>query len=125
MTSTILDLSAAELDFVRQRNDTAPWDLTIRDKRTKKAINVTGFVFLLTCDTRPDPPTGDDSTRVFQITATIVDGPNGLIRFELDATQANQDPTVKRYHDIQQTDTGGSERTIAKGRFTFEPDITH
>ena len=81
----------------------------------------TGFVFLLTVNPSDDP--ADDTGALFQLTGTITDGPNGLVTFQPTVGDTDQLPDVYNY-DVQMVSVATGTRTILKGAFTIDPDIT-
>ena len=111
--------SPDDLDLERVRGDDFPFTLII--KVGGVALNITSFTFLLTVDTRRDPP--DTTTQVFQATGVITDGPNGKVTFSLTAPQAATLAGVY-YWDLQGTDGAAKKRTYAKGKYTVIQDIT-
>ena len=110
----------AVLNLDRTRGDTFPHQISIKDT-AGVAVNITGFTFLQTVDPSEEPTVAGDN--LFQLTGVIDDGPNGLVSFAPDVTEANQTP-AEYYHDIQMIDAGSAIRTIAKGKYTFLQDIT-
>lgn len=83
-------------------------------------LPITGYTFTLTVNASDDPD--DDTGALFQIAGTIVDGPNGRVDFQPSTGDLTQTPDVYNY-DVQMVG-GGSTRTILKGAFTIDPDIT-
>lgn len=84
------------------------------------ALNVAGYTFTLTVNASDDP--ADDTGALFQISGTVVDGPAGRVDFQPSTINLTQTPDVYNY-DVQMVG-GGSTRTILKGSFTIDPDIT-
>lgn len=117
----LLDICPVEINICISRGDTTPWTFTIKTGSPAAAINITGFSFLLTVDPS-DEPSGSGNN-LFQLLGTITDAPNGVVEFEMSAVQADQTPNTY-FHDLQETDAAGKLRTIAKGKFIFEQDIT-
>ncbi len=117
----ILNLCATAVDLCFQRGDTEPWTFTIVNKTTAVAIDITGFSFLLTVDPSDEPV--DAVNNLFQLTGTVTDGPGGVVQFAMSAANADQTPQ-EYFFDLQQTDAGGAIRTIAKGVYEFQQDIT-
>lgn len=109
------------LNFSRTKGDTYAIVLNVKDS-AGAAIDVTGYTFLLSVDPSPDP--SDDTTREFQLTGTIVDGPNGQISFAPNTSQANQLEPGTYFYDIEQVDGSSAVRTIAKGQYIILPQIT-
>ena len=120
MTNADLDLCPGELSICRSRGDTFPWTFTVKDA-AGAPVDITGFSFLLTVDPVPDPTTNVNN--LFQLSGTITNAPGGVVQFSLSTLQANQNPN-DYFYDVQMTDGAGKIRTIARGTFTFEQDIT-
>ena len=119
--ATLLNICPEAIDLCISRGDTTPWTFTIKTGSPAVAVNITGFSFLLTVDPSSEP-TGSGSN-LFQLTGTITDAANGIMSFELTATQADQTPDVY-FYDLQQTDGASKLRTVVKGEFEFKQDIT-
>ncbi len=117
-----LNLCPKDITICVTRGDTLPFAFNVKDDSDPAvAIDITGFSFLLTVD--PDPNPTDATDNVFQLTGTITDGPNGVVQFQMTPAQADQTPGAL-FYDLQQTDTGGNIRTLAKGKFEFKQDVT-
>ena len=85
------------------------------------AVNITGFIFKLTVDSRKNPE--DVSTQQFSLTGTITDGPNGAVSFTPTTANTNITPGTY-YYDIQQTDLSAAIKTLIKGRAQIVQDIS-
>lgn len=109
-----------EQDICRKRGDTNPFTLTIKDG-DGNAIDISLYAFVLTVDPSPDP--ADASENLFQLSGTIVDGPNGIVSFEPTTLQADQEPDTY-FYDVQMTDDASKIRTILQGEFEISQDIT-
>jgi len=108
------------IDICRVRGDTFPFDFLIKDENAT-AVDITGFSFLLTVDPSSEPT--DALANLFQLAGTIVSGPGGSVRFTLSSLQADQIPDTY-FYDLQMTDVSTAIRTVAKGTFSFEQDVT-
>lgn len=117
---TSLHLCPPSLDLCFSRGDTVPWTFTVKDN-AGVPVDITGFSFLLTVDPSPEPTTSTNN--LFQLTGTITNPTGGVVRFSMTALQADQAPNTY-YYDLQMTDGAGKIRTISKGEFVFEQDIT-
>ena len=104
----------------RMRGDTFPWTFTIKNQ-AGTVINIDNYAFRLTVDADEDPP--DASNNLFELTGNITDPVNGIVEFELDATEADQEPE-KYYYDLEWVDAASKIRTIAKSIFQFKQDIS-
>ncbi len=108
------------IDICRSRGDNFPFQFTIQDS-AGVAIDITGFSFLMTVDPEPDP--SDALNNLFQLTGTIVDGPNGRVDFEPTTVDMDQTPDTY-FYDVQMIDVGLAVRTAVKGEFEIQQDIT-
>ncbi len=104
------------------RGDSFPLELALKNKLDGLAIDITGYTFILTVDTKSSPP--DDSTKVFSTPGVISGDPvEGKVTFT--PTTANTDiAPAGYYYDIQMTDAGSNIRTIAKFKFKIVQDIS-
>lgn len=109
-----------EINLCRRRGDTFADEFTLADSNGA-AIDITGFSFLLTVD--PSEAPADAMDNLFQLSGVITDGPNGVVEFAPTAMQADQTPGTY-FYDIQQTNGGGVIRTIIRGEYVIEQDIT-
>ena len=109
-----------------KRGDSYPLGIRLRDNSNSNYLDITGYTFLLTVDTRQDPD--DTSTQVFQLVG-LVDPDQvanaGCVSFLPSITDTDKDPAVY-YYDIQMVYGPGSAyvRTIAKDKFSIIMDIT-
>ena len=105
------------------RGDAYPINLLIKDNNSGKEIDLTGYSFVMTCDSIKDPP--DNSTKLFSVDGVIPDQTTdiGRVVFTPTTTDTDLDPG-KYYYDIQMTDPSGNVRTIAKYKFIIIQDIT-
>lgn len=109
------------LEVERKRGDTAPDRLIVLDPATGLAMNITGFSYKLTVNSEKKPTT--ITNQKASLTGTLVDVLNGIVEFPWTALEADI-PPGKYYYDIQQTDSSGRIKTIAKNKYTFWQDIT-
>lgn len=109
-------------DIIRRRGDTYPLDflITTGEGEDEIPLDITGCTFLLTVD--PNKAPTDDSSNICQIVGTVIDGPNGEVRFE--PSDTDFDTIGKYYYDIQMTDVAGKIRTPLLARLTILQDIT-
>ena len=109
-------------DITWYRADSFPIELTLTNKLTKMAIDITGYSFLFTVNSIEDPP--DDTDQVFQVAGVLdADPTTGKVSFTPTKTDTAQ-PIATYYYDVQMTDGSGNVRTIAKFRFFIHQDIT-
>lgn len=106
------------------RGDSFPLELTIKDKATSEAIDISGYTFSLTVDTLTAPP--DNTTKVFEVSG-VVDGDQatntGKVSFTPTAENTDLTPTTY-FYDVQMIDGSGNIRTIAKNKWKISQDIT-
>lgn len=112
------DFRAQTEDLLVTRADSPVIPVTVNSGG--QPLDITGFNFTLTVNASDDP--ADDTGALFQIAGTVVDGPNGRVDFQPSTSDLNQTPDRYNY-DIQMVG-GGSTRTILKGIFQIDPDIT-
>ncbi|MGH3373623.1 MAG: hypothetical protein ACRDP6_02670 [Actinoallomurus sp.] len=115
-----LDLLPQAVDLSFTRGDTVRFTFSIKDS-SGAAVDVTGASFLLTVD--PSSTPADSANNLFQLSGSITDAPGGVVQFHMTSVQSDQDPGEYAY-DLQMTDSLPSIRTIARGKFTFEQDVT-
>jgi len=113
------------LEIERKRGDTAPDKVTVLDSENNNApLDNTGFEYVLTINTAKDPePVGPPivGSELVQSIGTP-GGADGTVLFPFTAGDANQAAGCYWY-DIEQKDTGGLIKTIAKNRYTFFMDV--
>lgn len=107
-------------DITRKRGDTYADEIIVKSKRTKQPINIAGCSFLMTVDSRQEPT--DETTKLYQLTGTILDAAGGRVEFAPNASQA--DRVGAFFHDIQMVDGAGRKRTIDGGKYKYVQDIT-
>lgn len=117
---TELNLCPRIIDICVPRGDTNPWTFTITESDGTTVVNITGFSYVLTVDPSENPI--DASNNLFVLTGAILDGPNGVVEFEMDSGEADQLPATY-FFDTQQT-AGGGLTTVVKGKFEFQQDIS-
>jgi len=108
------------LDLCRVRGDTFPFTVTLTDG-AGAAIDITGSSFTLTVD--PSPAPSGSANNLFSVAGVLSDPVNGEVTFTLSWTDADQTPNTY-YYDIQWTASGGAVRTILKGKWVVQQDIT-
>jgi hypothetical protein len=103
------------------RGDSYPITLTLTDKATAAAIDLTGCTLLMTVDETENPT--DDSTMLFEVEGALdADPETGKATF---TPLAADTATVGNYfYDIQLTDADGNIRTVVKSTFVISQDIT-
>lgn len=106
------------------RGDSYPIELTIKDKATSEAIDISGYAFLMTVNTEKDPI--DETAQIFQVVGEIdADQITNKGKITLTPTAVNTDlSNGTYYYDVQMTDSSGNIRTIAKDKFKISQDIT-
>jgi hypothetical protein len=109
----------------RKRGDTAPDKITIMDfDNPGSPLDITGFAYLFTINSVKDPdpsiPYGDEK---LQLIGTIPLGTDGIVLFNWNTTNANQEPR-QYWYDVQQIDLSGTVKTIVKNTYTFYQDVS-
>lgn len=112
------DFRAQSEDLLVTRADSPVIPVTVNSNGSP--LDITGFVFTMTVNASDDP--ADDTGALFQIAGTITDGPSGRVDFQPSTTDLDNNPDKYNY-DIQMVGNG-STRTILKGAFQIDPDIT-
>jgi hypothetical protein len=105
-------------EIKRFRGDTIRMGAVV--KQNKKVMNVDGCTFKLTVDERENPT--DSTTRKFQSIASIVDAAAGKISFSF--VPSDVDFVGEFFYDFEMTNIDGEIKTLDKGTFIFEQDIT-
>jgi len=109
-------------DIEWYRGDSYPQELTITDKTSGDAVDITGYSFIMTVTSVRNPAT--ISEQIFQVVGVLDGDPTtGKVSFTPSTVQTDINP-AKYYYDIQMTDDINHVRTIAKFRFTIKQDIT-
>jgi hypothetical protein len=113
-------MAIAAINLERRRGDTYADEFQVISETTGQPIDISaGYTFLLTVDPLEHPP--DPAGNLFQLTGSVVDGPNGLVEFAPSDAQA--DEVGSYFYDVQMTNAG-RKRTIAAGRYGFVQDVT-
>ena len=110
-------------DIKYYRGDTEPIIVKVTDSQGN-GINLTGYSFILTVDSRSAPD--DTSTRLFTINGTVDPDQStneGIVRFPMTEAESNQEPGTY-YYDIQRIDTESHKKTLCKYRFFITQDLT-
>jgi hypothetical protein len=105
----------------RKRGDTAPDVVLVLDPETGGPLNITGFEYVLTVNTERNPV--DDSAQLVEIVGSLTAPLAGRVEFAWSPTNADQVPG-RYWYDIEQTDTAGRVKTIAKNQYRIHQDIT-
>ncbi|MCK5497312.1 MAG: hypothetical protein KAI41_07285 [Hyphomicrobiaceae bacterium] len=109
----------------RKRGDTAPDKITVLDSENNNApLDNTGFEYRLTVNTAKDPePVGPPivGSELLQ-SVGVPGGADGTVLFPFTVAQANK-PAGCYWYDIEQKDTGGLVKTIAKNQYLFFMDV--
>lgn len=106
-------------DISRKRGDTYADEFTIKSKKTKAAINLTGYSFVMVVDPNVGPTSS--ATNLFQIAGEIVDAATGRVAFA--PTEPQADHIGIYYYEVQMIDATNKKRTVASGKYTFTQDI--
>lgn len=110
--------------IARKRGDTAPDKITVTDIETGGPLDNTGYSYQLTINTSRNPDPSESIGNELVSIAGVPAGISGEVEFAwTGAGDADQEPGCYWY-DIQQTDSGGLVKTIAKNSYTFHMDVT-
>lgn len=109
-----------EVDIEYTREDAHPIGFQLLDENDVAEDISTGYDFTMTLNTSPD---GNEAgaTILWALTASIIDGPNGVFQFLPSSVQSDIVADVY-FFDVQQNTP--TKRTVAKGQFTMLPQIT-
>ena len=110
----------SETRIVFYRGDSYSKEFTITDEDTGLPIDINGYTFTMSVDTRENPT--DDSTQIFFVAGLITDASEGKVAFTPSSTDNNQTAQTY-YYDIQMV-TGTNIRTIIKDKYVITQDIT-
>lgn len=121
MTTPTLHLCPPSLDLCFTRGDTLRWTFQILADDGTTPVDVTGFSFRLAVDPSPEP--ADATAQLFVLTGAILTPASGIVAFEMSPAQANQLPGIY-FYDLEMTDAGTRVRTILKGQFRIDQDVT-
>jgi len=110
-------MAIEDIVITRKRGDLYPEEVTVVDKKTGLAKDITGNTFLLTVTSIPEPP--DDSTKLFQLTGVITDALNGKVEF----TPIIADAAIvgNNFYDVQLV---GPKETVMSGPWNVTQDRT-
>jgi hypothetical protein len=104
------------------RGDSYPKGYVITDIDTQLPIDITGYSFKFTVDSRKNPT--DETTKIFQVVgAPDIDPTTGKVTFTPSPSHTDIAPG-SYYYDIQMIDPSLHIRTIRKDKFKVVQDIT-
>lgn len=102
------------------RGDSYSKEFTLSDEDTKEAIDINGYTFTMTVDTRENPD--DNTTQLFSLTGLITDASEGKVAFTPTSENNNQSAGTY-FYDIQMV-IGTNIRTVVKDKYIITQDIT-
>ena len=109
-------------DLCVSRGDSPVMRFSVTKRSDGSVIDISsGYSFVMTVDSSPSPENADNNA--FQVTGTIYDGPNGIVQMQPSTAQTDISPGVW-FYDIEMTTPVPSVRTIFKGKFTVQQDIS-
>ncbi len=118
MATPKLDICPFEANICMSRGDSKTFGFNMFEEDGTTPRTITGFTYLLTVNVKKKPEAADPI--VFQLTGTEV---SPVVSFS--PTDANTDITPKKYYfDVQEINGSGEKRTVIKGEFVIEQDIT-
>lgn len=128
-TAVTLDLAPVPITLNFTRGDTFAFTFTIQDS-AGAALDLTGNSYVLTVNLEEDPAT--TANEVFSTAGALLAQSGatlGQVQFAFTtanwtAFDGKATAPVTVYCDLQQTDSGGGLRTIAKGPFVVSQDIS-
>lgn len=116
-----MNLSPQSEDITTTKGDTVAFTMTFSDS-AGTPINLTGYTVELTVDPRRAPT--DDHSKLFSLVGTITNAAQGIVQFQLSDVQANQ-PAGTYYYDVEIQDASLHSRTVLRGKWIVEADITN
>jgi len=105
--------------ITRTRGDTYPFTVTFRDS-AGAVIDLTGASFILTVNEEEDPDA--DELAEFSLIGVVAAPLTGVVEFTL--SESDADHVGRFFYDIQMTDVQGYIRTMMRGPFEMQQDIT-
>ncbi len=125
--ATTLNLCAVDFEICIQRGDTFAWTIRLEDT-AGVAIDLGTNTYVLTTNTDSDPP--DNTNEIFQLTGTVLNQTTntGEIQFQVSAANWTTFDGVTTapdtvFYDLEEN-SGSGLRSIAKGDFKVEQDIS-
>ena len=103
----------------RERGDTFPFTVTLRDG-DGNLLDLTGASFLLTVNAQEDPTAAEAPE--FTLAGAVAAPATGVIEFSM--SESDADIVGTYYYDLQMTDSSGYVRTVLRGPFVMDQDIT-
>ena len=117
---TEVSFVATAVDIKVQRNDSPVIPITVTSGGV--ALNVAAGTFVMTVGNSPAPSSAVEN--LFTVAGTFeTDGTDGRVNFQPTTANLALDPGVY-FYDVEMT-LSGSVRTILKGSFTVEADISN
>lgn len=107
--------------ITRRRGDTYNDVITVTDMSTGLAVNILGYLFVMTLDPSDAPTSAVNN--LYSLQGEILDAAAGTVSFAPSSVQADQIPG-NYFYDIQMTDASGLKRTIASGKYLYMQDIS-
>lgn len=118
-TVTAADFTPQVINLCFTQEDAFPFQFTLLQDGS--AIDLTGSTFLLTVD--PEEFPSGSGGNLFQLSENNTPGVSGIVEFL--PTQVNMDQTPSTYfYDIQWTDASGNVRTVIRGEFQIQGQVT-
>lgn len=113
----------SSVDICRVRGDTSPFTITITDGTAP--IDVTGFSFKLAVDPAQEPTDALNNLFALEVGTgiTLTTPASGIITVTLSLADSDQTPS-QYFYDLQWTDTSGFVRTIMRGGWEVQQDIS-
>ncbi len=127
---TELLLCAPTLDLCFTRGDTFAWTITLTDEAGVALTIPMGNTYKITVNVEQDPTT--TTNEIFDLIGVVLPQMGatlGKIQFAIQTTDWTAfdmvlTAPVEAYCDLQETDSMGARRSLGKGKFTVDQDIT-
>ena len=110
----------SETQIIFYRGDSYSKEFEITDEETGFAIDINGYTFTMSVDSRENPDSED--TQLFFLTGLITDASEGKVAFTPTSENNNQPPKTY-FYDVQMV-TGTNIRTVIKDKYIITQDIT-
>lgn len=114
-----LDLSPFECDITIWRGDNPALSFTFTDADTGDPLDLSGTSLLFTVNPSPD----GSLTDIFQRSPENTLDNTGVATFQPTTAETDIEPQ-SYYYDVQWT-SGSTVRTLARGRFIVQSDVTN
>lgn len=115
-----LNLCPVTVDLCFSRGDNPSFAFNLQNPNGTP-IDITGFNYILTVDPSPAPP--DNTNNLFFLVGAVTAPTQGEVTFQATNVQMDQPPGTY-FYDVQETNDVAAVRTVIKGQFVIQQDIT-